>query len=263
MLVSSAYTYPPVPMFQWDAALYTDFEDNNLTSLDRLEGVDAGTFIDLGSTAQIIFSSDGGGSPYSTPDLDFTGASYFDDDMGILGGARIYFRDSGVFIESQSDGYIDVDADVGIRLNTLAITTEGTLQNRFKTLYPATLADTATPHVLTALECSDTLITNQGWASAADITFVLPEADTSAGDGLKVKFLIVVTSDTTEDIYIDTEGSTTNIYLNGVAVGDGQRVWSQEPAIGESISCHTATQDGTTYDWYCDSINGVWLDKGS
>jgi len=142
-------------------------------------------------------------------------------------------------------------------INVSAVNIAGVDINKFSTVTKATSG------ALSVAECSDTLITNQGWASNADLTLTLPDADTSVGAGLKFKFLVVVTSDTTEDIYFDTEGTTTNIYLNGVAVGDGQRVWTQEPAIGESISCHTATQDGTTYDWYCDSINGVWLDFGS
>ena len=115
---------------------------------------------------------------------------------------------------------------------------------------------------LTAIECSDTLITTRGWDGADDQTFTLPEADTAVGAGLRVKFLIAVT-DADQDFYIDTEGSTTNIYLDGTAIGDGERVWTDNPTVGESIECYTATLDGTAYDWFCDSIVGTWLDKGS
>lgn len=112
---------------------------------------------------------------------------------------------------------------------------------------------------LTAAECSDTLITNRGWDGNDDQTFTLP----AAVEGLKFKFLAVVASGGTADIYFDTEGSITNIYLNGVAIGDGVRVWFQEIAIGESLVAHTATIDGSTYEWFFDSINGVAEDKGS
>ncbi|NIS52202.1 MAG: hypothetical protein GWN94_13995 [Phycisphaerae bacterium] len=75
--------------------------------------------------------------------------------------------------------------------------------------------------------------------------------------------MAVKASGGTADTYIDTEGTTTNIYLDGVAVGDGERVYTAEIAIGESIECHAATTDGSAYDWFCDSINGTWLDAGS
>ncbi len=112
---------------------------------------------------------------------------------------------------------------------------------------------------LIAAECSDTLITNRGWDGNDDQTFTLPVA----AKGLKFKFLAVVASGGTADTYFDTEGSTTNIYLNGTAIGDGVRVWFQEIAVGESLVAHTATIDGSTYEWFFDSINGVAEDKGS
>jgi len=131
-----------------------------------------------------------------------------------------------------------------------------TLTRKFKVIEKTTDA------TLTAAECSDTLITNRGWTGAADMTLTLPDADTSVGAGLKFKFLVAVT-DAAEDVYIDTEGSTTLIYLDGTPGADGHRVWTDNPTIGESIVCHTATLDGTTYDWFCDSINGIWANKGS
>ena len=115
---------------------------------------------------------------------------------------------------------------------------------------------------LSILECSDTIITNRGWTGGADMTLILPDADTIVGAGLKLKFLNVVT-DAAEDVYIDTEGTTTKIYLDGLPGTDGHRIWLDNPTIGESITCHTVTIDGTTYDWFCDSINGIWADKGS
>lgn len=116
---------------------------------------------------------------------------------------------------------------------------------------------------LSVQECSGTLITNRGWDGNDDQTFTLPEADDASSAGCKFKLLAVVASGGTADTYFDTEGSTTNIYLDGTAIGNGERVWTEEIAIGESIVCHAATIDGTTYDWFCDSINGIWADKGS
>ena len=122
--------------------------------------------------------------------------------------------------------------------------------------------EVTTDAVLSNAQVSNSLITNRGWTGGADMTLTLPDADTVVGVGLKFKFLNVVT-DAAEDVYIDTEGTTTKIYLDGLPGTDGHRIWLDNPTIGESITCHTATIDGTTYDWFCDSINGIWADKGS
>jgi len=107
-------------------ATNADFGDFDITSVDKLEGVDNGQFIDLGNTNQIVISCDGAGTPFSTPDIDITGTSYFDDDSGFLLDKKIYFGDTGVFIESDADGYLDLDADTGIRLNQ-DVTASGTV----------------------------------------------------------------------------------------------------------------------------------------
>ncbi len=146
-----------------------------------------------------------------------------------------------------------------------AIDTDGDtfyIKDPFRSKF-STVEESADAATLTVAECSGTLVTNRGWDGNDDQTFTLPDADTVVGAGLKFKFLAVVASGSTADTYFDTEGSTTKIYLDGTAGTDGHRIWFQEVAVGESIVCHTATIDGTTYDWYCDSINGVCADKGS
>ncbi len=154
------------------------------------------------------------------------------------------------------DGAVDIVGNLTV--NSIIAPTITTPKVTFQTVEKS--ADAA---VLTAAEASDSLVTNRGWDGNDDQTITLPEADTSVGAGLKFKFLAVVASSSTADTYLDTEGSTTNIYLNGTAIGNGERVWTQEIAIGEGIICQTATIDGSTYDWFCDSINGTWADKGS
>jgi len=94
-----------------------DATDYDITSVDKVEGFDSGVFIDLGQDSQILFSSDGAGTPFATPDLDFTGTSYFDDDIGLPIDTQLYFGDTAVYIESDDDGYLDLEADTGIRLN--------------------------------------------------------------------------------------------------------------------------------------------------
>ena len=93
----------------------TDLNDEDVTSLDKLEGVDTGQYIDLGTTNQIVYSCDGAGTPFSTPAHDFTGSSYFDADMGILLDKKLMFGDTGVYIFSDDDTYLDLVADGYIR----------------------------------------------------------------------------------------------------------------------------------------------------
>jgi len=164
-----------------------------------------------------------------------------DDDLWYMGKGNSI--GTGSFMSIDGDGNLD---------------SNGTAQFRFDTVEKS--ADNVT---LTALECTDTLITNKDWGGANDQIFTLPDADTSVGEGLKFKLLIVDASGGTADCYLDPEGSTTKIYLDGTALTDGHQVWTQQPAVGESITCHTFTIDGTTYDWACDSCNGIWENKGS
>ena len=42
---------------------------------------------------------------------------YIVDEGRIEGDSKFYLRDDGVYFSSKADGYFDLDADVGIRLN--------------------------------------------------------------------------------------------------------------------------------------------------
>lgn len=77
-----------------------DVGDFDITSIDKLEGYDAGLFIDMGQDSQIIISSDGAGTPFSSPDIDITGSVYFDDHIGLASGKQIQFADAGEYIVS-------------------------------------------------------------------------------------------------------------------------------------------------------------------
>lgn len=145
---------------------------------------------------------------------------------------------------------------------TAVAITGGTIEgvtNKFTTVEKS--ADTV---ALSVAECSDTLITNRGWDGNDDQTFTLPDADTVVGAELKFVLLPAVT-DADNDFYLDCEGSTTQFYIDGAAVGDGERLWLDNPTIGESLECYTATLDGTTYDWFCINrgVAAAWADKGS
>ena len=95
-----------------------DFGDYDITSIDGLYGYDSGVSIDMGADGRIIISADGAGTAFSTPDIDITGSVYFDDDIGLALDKALQFGDANVFIESDDDGYLDLDADTGIRLNS-------------------------------------------------------------------------------------------------------------------------------------------------
>jgi len=94
----------------------TDMGDFDIHSLDGLFGFDDNVFIDMGADGRIIIQADGAGTPFSTPDIDITGSTYFDDDMGFLLGKKILFGDAAVGIYSQADTFLDVFADGGLRI---------------------------------------------------------------------------------------------------------------------------------------------------
>ena len=134
-------------------------------------------------------------------------------------------------------------------------TTPNTIRSKFKEINKSACNVT-----LTAAECSDTLITNWGWNATADQIFIMP----ASVAGLKFKFENCVT-DATADIYWDTPGSTTQVILDGTACGDGNRTWTENATAYESFVSHTISTNAsaTAFDWVDDSINGVWLNKGS
>ena len=150
-----------------------------------------------------------------------------------------------------------------VRGTSPTITTPVTTIKRY---YPATLTDTSTPHDLTIAECSNTLITTQGWNGTDDITFNLP--DISAYDGtegvLIVRFRDTVgMQDADTDFYIDPDAAT-QIALNTAITGtNGDRIWNDNIGIYESIIC-MSDYDGTLAGyWICDTVSGAWLDKGN
>lgn len=164
-------------------------------------------------------------------------------------GKQIY-REDGGDIKAEDIGTGDLS------IGSIGGTTAMNVQRLVKVIEKTTDAS------LTANECADTIITTRGWSGVADQTLTLPEADTSEGVGLKF-LLIALVTDANEDLYIDTEGSTTNIYLNGDPIGDGFRVKLDGPTVGEQIGCFTVTLDGSTYDWVCNTILGAWITAGS
>lgn len=159
-----------------------------------------------------------------------------DDDLWYMGKGNSI--GTGSFMSIDGDGNLD---------------SNGTISGKFKTYEFA--ADAVT---LTVEHCkSGNLLTNRGWSGANSQVYTFPDADTAAGEGLKPKWLCVAASGGTAKAIFDTEGTTTNIYLDGTPVGNGNRIKIDNPQVGYSFTCHTATLDGTTYDWFCDGCNGI------
>ena len=94
-----------------------EMSDNDIISIGVLYGFDNNISIDMSNLGRMIFSVNGTGTPFATPDYDFTGSSFFDDDMGFDTTKGIYFRDSALFINSVDDGHLDLTADISIDMN--------------------------------------------------------------------------------------------------------------------------------------------------
>ena len=197
-------------------------------------------------------------------------AGFYLDDLSHTGG--IYGWDFGVDFSGMASGGFGTADFRGVNGETISnntdgkwdfgaanIGTTGEIVGKFKEI--AKPADTV---VLSAAECSDTIITNAGWDGADVQTFTLPDADTSVGAGLRFIYLPAVTDGDT-DTFFDCEGTTTQFYIDGAAVGNGERLQLDNGTIGESLECYTATLDGTTYDWFCINrgVASAWADAGS
>lgn len=107
-----------------------DFGDYDLTSIDKLEGVDTNVFIDLGVTDLIETkgniipfggnADDLGSLTKQFKDLYVDGKVYIDglgEDLLVDLDTKIQFGDTAVHIQSDDDGHLDLTADVSIDLN--------------------------------------------------------------------------------------------------------------------------------------------------
>ena len=134
-----------------------------------------------------------------------------------------------------------------------------------KRYYPATLSDTSSPHALTIAECSNTLITTQGWNGTDNIEFDLPDISAYTGSEgvLIVRFRDTKgMQDADTDFYIDP-GASTQIVLNGTPTGtDSDSIWNDNTSIYDGIICMSDYDPTLAGYWLCDTIIGAWTDKG-
>ncbi|KKL94869.1 hypothetical protein LCGC14_1860380, partial [marine sediment metagenome] len=109
-----------------------DMGDNDITSIDKLEGVDVNTFIDLGTTDLIDTkgniipnanaADDLGSDAREFNNLWIDGKAYIDGlgrNMLVDIDIEIEFGDNAVHISSQDDGRLDLTADVMVDVNGL------------------------------------------------------------------------------------------------------------------------------------------------
>lgn len=114
-------------------------------------------------------------------------------------------------------------------------------------------AETATD-TLTAAQVNGGIVSNYGQGAATTLT--LPAA--AAG----YNFIVVV--GTTGNALHIKAGASDKIYLDGVALDDGDKASLATPALGNTLTCFTFQTGASAYDWICTSGGGAaWTDGGS
>ncbi len=107
---------------------------------------------------------------------------------------------------------------------------------------------------LSAAQATGTRINNYGQAAAN--TQTLPPA---AAD-----YTILFQMGTTGAGAFNVKAGTGNkIYLDGVALDDGDKVTNAAPAVGDTFACWTFRTGASAWDWICTSGNGTWIDGGA
>lgn len=113
--------------------------------------------------------------------------------------------------------------------------------------------ETATDN-LTAAQVNGGIISNYGQGAATTLT--LPTA--AAGYNF-----IVVVSATGNALHIKA-GASDKLYLDGVALDDGDKASLATPALGNTLTCFTFQTGASAYDWICTGGGGAsWTDGGA
>jgi hypothetical protein len=194
----------------WNTVLegWLDIGDNNLYSMNTLYGVSSNNYIDMSVDGRINIAAIASGTPYSTPDITLSGSVYIDDNVGLYTTKKLYFRDTTLYICSDSDGYLDIYADTRIDLNapvylgTNSLTSLGSISARG--YYLNTVLKTGD---YVATNSDDIILCN---ALSNNITITLPPAST-----VNNKILIIKAMDigSAYSILIETNSSE---FIDGV-----------------------------------------------
>lgn len=114
-------------------------------------------------------------------------------------------------------------------------------------------AETATD-TLTAAQVNGGIVSNYGQGAATTLT--LPAA--AAG----YNFIVVV--GTTGNALHIKAGASDKLYLDGVALDDGDKASLATPALGNTLTCFTFQTGASAYDWICTGGGGAaWTDGGA
>ena len=143
---------------------------------------------------------------------------------------------------------VDIDSDGNGAVDR---TRGGTNSILGAVLTPVTQAATDT---LTALECAGTQISNYG--QVAENTQTAP----AAAAGLQG---IVVIGTAGAGAFHFKAGPGDRIYLDGVALDDGDKVSFATPAVGDAFSFFAFQTGASAYDWYVVTIQGALTDGGA
>lgn len=113
----------------------------------------------------------------------------------------------------------------------------------------------AATDTLTAAQVNGGVVNNYG--QAAPNTLTLPTA--AAGYNC-----IVVVSTAGAGALNVKAGASDKIYLDGVALDDGDKAALATPAVGNTLTCFTFQTGASAYDWICTSGGGAaWTDGGA
>lgn len=101
---------------------------------------------------------------------------------------------------------------------------------------------------LSAAEVNGTIISNYGQGAASTLT--LPAA--AAG----YNFIAVVGTAGAGALHIKA-GASDKLYLDGVALDDGDKASLATPALGNTLTCFTFQTGASAYDWICTGGGGA------
>jgi hypothetical protein len=110
----------------------------------------------------------------------------------------------------------------------------------------------ASTGALTASEMASPIINNYGQGAANTQTLPL------AAEGHNALFIIATVGNA---FHIDVQ-ATDKVYLDGVALDDGDKISNAVPAISDSISIVAFQTGASAYDWRAQTIQGTWVDGG-
>lgn len=145
---------------------------------------------------------------------------------------KLYFRDTGIYIQSDADGYINIVADTGIKLNSAALTATAAELNRIADTSSRVITTNVTALSLTVTQHAERVLLVNTNSTVAN-TFTLPA---SAGTG--EKFTII-------NNIAQTQGSVVVAALStDVMAGCAVIVSTTEEAAGAFAT--SATSDKVT-----------------